>query len=283
MLVQRQLQAIGVDIELGAVARQIGSSLGSSRRFRRGSVGRHAAGRTWFAPYLVLAFTADRSTGATTATTGRCRARSIRHAADDDAYRAGVAAFQRAIVDDPPGDFPAWRERARAVSRRFDVPVEPGSDVLTTLHLWRPTPTTGVTAETEHFAWRSRIRHIATRFALLLAHRRGGAAARLRLRLPAVAPARHPRFDHPGNQNVATRAAEEIRRYVTTNAELLKALAADLQETGLQPWQQDRILKNYVLQFREFREITLFDESGQLARVEPRRPAAASRFRRTRR
>ena len=64
-----------------------------------------------------------------------------------------------------------------------------------------------------------------------------------------------------GNQNVATRAAEEIRRYVVTNTELLKALSADLQDTGLQTWQQDRILKNYVIQFREFREITLFDES----------------------
>ena len=47
-----------------------------------------------------------------------------------------------------------------------------------------------------------------------------------------------------------------------TNADLLKALAADLQDTGLAQWQQDRILKNYVLQFREFREITLFDEAG---------------------
>jgi signal transduction histidine kinase len=67
-----------------------------------------------------------------------------------------------------------------------------------------------------------------------------------------------------GNQNVATRAAEEIRRYVITNAELLKALAANLQDTGLTQRQQDQILKNYVLQFREFREITLFDEQGQM-------------------
>jgi signal transduction histidine kinase len=66
-----------------------------------------------------------------------------------------------------------------------------------------------------------------------------------------------------GNQNVATRAADEIHRYVVTNAEILKALSADLQDTGLETWQQDRILKNYVLQFREFREITLFDESGR--------------------
>jgi signal transduction histidine kinase len=65
-----------------------------------------------------------------------------------------------------------------------------------------------------------------------------------------------------GNENVATRAAEELRRYVTSNAEILKALAADLQDTGLTVAQQDRVLKNYILEFREFHEITLFDEQG---------------------
>src|SRR5262245_41930903 len=65
-----------------------------------------------------------------------------------------------------------------------------------------------------------------------------------------------------GNLNVATRAAEEIRRYVVGDAEILKALGADLQGTGLTQQQQERIVRNYVLQFREFRELTLFDESG---------------------
>jgi peptide/nickel transport system substrate-binding protein len=63
---------------------------------------------------------------------------SIRHAPDDAAYKAGVEAFQRAIVDDPPAIFLAWSERARAVSARFEVPVEPGRDVLRTLRFWRP-------------------------------------------------------------------------------------------------------------------------------------------------
>jgi peptide/nickel transport system substrate-binding protein len=62
----------------------------------------------------------------------------VRHAANDDEYRAGVAAFQRAMVDDPPAIFLAWSQRARAVSTRFQVPVEPGRDVLGTLRLWRP-------------------------------------------------------------------------------------------------------------------------------------------------
>lgn len=68
-----------------------------------------------------------------------------------------------------------------------------------------------------------------------------------------------------GNQNVAGRAAEEINRYVSSHADILKALASDLQDTELQPWQQDRIVKNYVLQFKEFREITLFDTGGGTA------------------
>ena len=107
-----------------------------------------------------------------------------------------------------------------------------------------------------------RIRHIATRFALLL----GGAAVLPLLAYGFVSILSLQRGTREsvvnGNQNVAVRAAEEIRRYVVANAELLKALSADLQNTGLELWQQDRILKNYVLQFREFREITLFDENG---------------------
>ena len=107
-----------------------------------------------------------------------------------------------------------------------------------------------------------RIRHIATRFALILA-----AAAALPLLAYGVASVRSLQEGTresvtTGNLNVATRAADEIGRYVTTNAELLKAVAGDLQDTGLQPWQQDRILKNDVLELHEFREITLFDEHG---------------------
>jgi peptide/nickel transport system substrate-binding protein len=63
----------------------------------------------------------------------------IRHAASEDEYRAGVTAFQQAVVDDPPALFLAWGERARAVSRRFVVPAQQDSrDVLATLRLWRP-------------------------------------------------------------------------------------------------------------------------------------------------
>src|SRR3977135_2460296 len=106
-----------------------------------------------------------------------------------------------------------------------------------------------------------RIRRISIRFALLLA-----AAAVVPLLaygfISLMSLERGTRQTViEGNQNVAIRAAEEIRRYVTTNADLLKALSASLQDAGLSQSQQDRSLKNYVLEVREFREITLFDES----------------------
>jgi peptide/nickel transport system substrate-binding protein len=64
---------------------------------------------------------------------------AIRHAASDDEYRRGVRAFQDAVVEDPPAIFLAWGERARAVSRRFEVPLpEDGRDALATLRLWHP-------------------------------------------------------------------------------------------------------------------------------------------------
>jgi signal transduction histidine kinase len=108
----------------------------------------------------------------------------------------------------------------------------------------------------------TRKRHIATRFALLLA-----LAAVVPLIAYGVVSILSLRSGTrqsvvQGNANVAARAVEEIRRYITTNAELLKALAANLQDTGLTPDQQDRIIKNYVLDIRQFREITLFDEAG---------------------
>jgi signal transduction histidine kinase len=107
-----------------------------------------------------------------------------------------------------------------------------------------------------------RIRTIAARFALLLAL----AAVFPLVLYGAVSILSLQRGTREsviqGHANVASRAAEEIRRYISTNARVLRALAADLQDTELQTWQQDRILKSYVLDFREFREVTLFTEDG---------------------
>ena len=47
---------------------------------------------------------------------------------------------------------------------------------------------------------------------------------------------------------------------------------------GLEPWQQSRILKDTVLDFPEFRELSMFDAGGKAARHEPLRPADGHRF-----
>jgi len=66
-----------------------------------------------------------------------------------------------------------------------------------------------------------------------------------------------------GNLNVARQVTEQIDLYIVGSVKILKAVAADLERTRLEPWQQDRILKNFVLQFREFKELTLVDENGR--------------------
>ncbi len=45
--------------------------------------------------------------------------------------------FQRVLFEEAPSVFLAGLEEARAVSRRFVVPDEPGRDVMETLWQWR--------------------------------------------------------------------------------------------------------------------------------------------------
>jgi len=106
------------------------------------------------------------------------------------------------------------------------------------------------------------VKRISTRFALLMA----AAAVMPLLAYGAVSMyslrggAREAVVQ--GNLNVARQVSEQIDLYVTGSVKILKAVSADLQQTGLATWQKDRILKNYVLEFPEFRELTLVDEDG---------------------
>ena len=114
------------------------------------------------------------------------------------------------------------------------------------------------------------MKKISTRFALLLAAAAVmpllafGAVSMYSLRTGAQEAVIQ------GNLNVARQVSEQIDLYITGSVKILKAVAADLQQTSLEEWQQDRILKNYVLEFPEFRELTLLDENG--------RPAVSSRL-----
>lgn len=64
-----------------------------------------------------------------------------------------------------------------------------------------------------------------------------------------------------GNVEVAKQVAEQLRMYMRNNTRVLQTVGAQLGATDMSAWQQDRILKDYVLQFREFREITIFDQA----------------------
>lgn len=60
-------------------------------------------------------------------------------AATEQELRDALAAVYRKMAQDPPAIFIAWPEVTRAVSTRFEVPVEKGRDIMgANLWLWRP-------------------------------------------------------------------------------------------------------------------------------------------------
>ena len=66
-----------------------------------------------------------------------------------------------------------------------------------------------------------------------------------------------------GNTKVAKQVADQVSMYMQHNTSVLQAIGAELGATGLTPWQQERILKDYVLQFPIFHEITVFNSAGK--------------------
>lgn len=67
-----------------------------------------------------------------------------------------------------------------------------------------------------------------------------------------------------GNLRVAAQVAEQVQLYVDNNTRVLRSVGAEVTSTHLEPWQQVRILRDHILAFREFREVSLFDATGGL-------------------
>ena len=67
-----------------------------------------------------------------------------------------------------------------------------------------------------------------------------------------------------GNQRLADRVAEQLSLYIDNNGRVLRSMGQELGEINLALWQKSRILKNHVLEFPEYREISLFDGSGRV-------------------
>ena len=66
-----------------------------------------------------------------------------------------------------------------------------------------------------------------------------------------------------GNARVAAQVAAQVDLYMTNNTRILQAVGAEFESVGLGPLQEDRTLKDYVIEFPEFREITVFDRAGR--------------------
>jgi signal transduction histidine kinase len=66
-----------------------------------------------------------------------------------------------------------------------------------------------------------------------------------------------------GNLEVAEQVASQLKLYIDNNARILRSVGQEISATALEPWQKTRVLTNLVLDFPEFRELSLLDASGR--------------------
>jgi peptide/nickel transport system substrate-binding protein len=137
LIVQKQLFEIGVDMRLETLPATV-----FNERVARGEFDalflELISGRSMSKPYIFW-----HSAGALNSFGYRNddvddALNAIRTAPDDDTYRQSVSRFQRSVQGDPPAIFLAWGQTTRAVSSRFEVPVAPNNDILTSVSSWSP-------------------------------------------------------------------------------------------------------------------------------------------------
>ncbi|MBA3638355.1 MAG: sensor histidine kinase [Acidobacteriota bacterium] len=66
-----------------------------------------------------------------------------------------------------------------------------------------------------------------------------------------------------GNLAVAREVAARFRDYFENNRRILEAIGSQMQDLQLADWQQQRLLKNHVMDFDELRQISLIDAQGR--------------------
>lgn len=139
LLLQKQLNAVGVDVQLDPIrlnqlVPRVSSGQYDMFLFEMGNA------RTlsfvymfWHSPrpgapsYNFTGYTATDTT-----------LDAIRRASSDDEIRSRTADLQRIFSNDPPAVFLAWQTTTRAVSAEFSIPPEPGRDILSSIWQWKP-------------------------------------------------------------------------------------------------------------------------------------------------
>ncbi len=138
LVLKRQLEAVGIDMLVESASPEGINSALASGNFEA-LLAPAISGPTMFRPYLRWHSRGSLNRGAFASRAVDTALDSVRHSVSNAEYTAAVLAFQQAILNDPPAIFLAWNERARAVSKRFGVRgVEPGTDIMGTLRMWRP-------------------------------------------------------------------------------------------------------------------------------------------------
>jgi ABC-type transport system substrate-binding protein len=138
LVVQRQLAAVGVTMNVEAVAPDRAVQALESSSFEAVLID-ILGGPSLLRPYEIWHSGGTMHLGGIGTTELDATLDQIRHAASDVEYRAAVGTLQKVTTEDPPAIYLAWGERARAVTNRFVVPSgETGRDVLATLRLWKP-------------------------------------------------------------------------------------------------------------------------------------------------
>jgi signal transduction histidine kinase len=108
------------------------------------------------------------------------------------------------------------------------------------------------------------VRRITTRFALFVATAAFLPLAIYGLVSIASLQAGTERSVTLGNHALADQIAQRIALYFDHNVRVLRSIGLELQGTQLEPWQRQQVLRNHVLDFREFREISVLDAAGRL-------------------
>src|SRR5262249_55331246 len=118
LALKKQLQAIGVDMEIKEVAPD--ELVPAAGRAETDAVLVDAA--SGWSPIRAYRFWHPKGPGNMSHFASKSVDASLdrlSHANSEDEYRAALAGFQNAVSEDPPAIFIAWGERARVVSKRF--------------------------------------------------------------------------------------------------------------------------------------------------------------------
>jgi ABC-type transport system substrate-binding protein len=138
LALQRQFSAVGITMAIEESSRENTVRRAADRQYEA-ILAEVISGPTLLRPYLIWHTDGPINWGHFGNKSVDSALDRARSAASEGEYRGAVAAVQRAFVEDPPAIFLAWSVQTRALSRRFEVPpLEPGRDILSNIHLWKP-------------------------------------------------------------------------------------------------------------------------------------------------